>query len=420
MSARRAHGTGQLYAKHGAWYGRWRTSDGRRVNRRLGPLRSVGEADGLTRRDAERAFRRLQDEEERHPTTRAVRHTVNDAADALRQKLALVGSSRSHLRNTERMQRLHIGPALGDRTLQKVTRRDVEQLGERLLARGLSPKSVRDVIVFLNAVFEHAIDLEWTRENPVRRAARPKRRRAGAANPDLQSLTLEELEAVIRAIPDEVVVREPAPTRRGRCGPAPPPPDDHLGPVLRVLVLTAAMTGLRQGELLGLRWRDIDWGAQRVRVRQAWARGEFTTGKSELSTRRSVPLADRLVAELDAWSRRSIYTAEDDLVFAHPLLGSPLDASKVSKRFKRACRDAGVRVIRFHDLRHTFATRLAASGQPLRAIQEFLGHADLKTTQIYAHYAPCAHEVEMVNRAFEPQPASVSATQRTTGVRAKT
>src|SRR4051794_27917828 len=329
MSGRRAYGTGHLYAKHGSWYGRWRTSDGRRLNRRLGPVRSVGEADGLTRREAERAFRRSQDDEERRPTTRAVRHTVNDAADALHRKLALIGSSRSHLRNTEAMQRLHIGPALGDRPLQKVTRRDVEALGERLLARGLSPKTVRDVIVFLNAVFEHAIDLEWTRENPVRRAARPKRRRAGAANPDLQFLTLEELEAVLRAIPDEIVVREPAPTRRGRRGPAPPPPDDHLGPVLRVLVLTAAMTGLRQGELLGLRWRDVDWGAQRVRVRQAWARGEFTAGKSELSTRRSVPLADRLVAELDAWSRRSIYIAEEDLVFAHPLLGSPLDASKV-------------------------------------------------------------------------------------------
>lgn len=68
-----------------------------------------------------------------------------------------------------------------------------------------------------------------------------------------------------------------------------------------------------------------------------------------------------------------------------------------------------MRPIRFHDLRHTFATRLAASGQPMRTIQEFLGHADSKTTQIYAHYAPSAHEVEMVNAAFADEASAVDA-----------
>lgn len=111
-------------------------------------------------------------------------------------------------------------------------------------------------------------------------------------------------------------------------------------------------------------------------------------------------MADRLARELDRWSRRTAYGADDDLVFAHPQSGRSLDRTKLSRRFKQACADAGVRPVRFHDLRHTFATRLAASGQPMRTIQEFLGHADSKTTQIYAHYAPSAHEVEMVNAAF--------------------
>ncbi|MCW2999157.1 MAG: tyrosine-type recombinase/integrase [Solirubrobacterales bacterium] len=100
---------------------------------------------------------------------------------------------------------------------------------------------------------------------------------------------------------------------------------------------------------------------------------------------------------------------EEDLVFAHPLLGTPLDGAKVTRKFQQGCRDAGVRVVRFHDLRHTFATRLASSGAPMRMIQEFLGHADAKTTQIYAHYAPNTHEVAMVNDAFatkEPPPAT--------------
>jgi hypothetical protein len=86
-AAKRAYGTGSLYAKHGAWYGRWRTSDGRRLNRRLGLVRSVGEAHGLTRSEAERAFRKSQDADERNPTPVADRRrTVNDALKALRNR----------------------------------------------------------------------------------------------------------------------------------------------------------------------------------------------------------------------------------------------------------------------------------------------------------------------------------------------
>jgi len=79
------------------------------------------------------------------------------------------------------------------------------------------------------------------------------------------------------------------------------------------------MTGLRQSELLGLRWRDVDWSVQRIRVRNTWVRGEHSTdGKSDLSTRRSVPIADRLLAALDEWSTRTIYNGDEHLVFAHP------------------------------------------------------------------------------------------------------
>jgi integrase len=197
------------------------------------------------------------------------------------------------------------------------------------------------------------------------------------------------------------VRRTPAPTRDGRPGPAPPPPPDALGPVLRGLILAAAITGLRQSELLGLRWRDVDWTAQRIRVRNAYVRGEHSAeGKSDLFTRRSVPMASRLARELDRWSTRTLYNTDEDLVLAHPQTGRPIDRTKVTRRFQDACRAAGVRVITFHDLPHTFATRLAAHREPLRTIQEYLGHADAKTTQIYAHYAPSAHEVARVDSAF--------------------
>lgn len=408
--AKRTYGTGQLYEKHGAYYGRWRTNDGRKLNRRLGTIREPGATAGLTRTQAERRFRQMQQDEEIAPRRRAdaERVTVADASASLRRRLAVEGARKSYLEGCESMERVHVVPRLGTLAVHEVTSTDVEALASSMLRRGLKPKTVRNVVTYLHSVFEHAVARGWCPANPVRYASRPKRRRAGDVNPDLQFLTVAELEAVLRAIPDEVVQRTPAPTRNGRPGPAPPPPPDVLGPVLRVVVLAAAMTGLRQSELLGLRWRDVDWVAQRIRVRNAYVRGEHSgQGKSDLSTRRSVPMADRLARELDRWSRRTAYGAEADLVFAHPNSGRPLDRSKVTKRFKQACRDAGVNEITFHELRHTFATRLAASGQPLRTIQEFLGHADLKTTQIYAHYAPSTREVEMVNQAFaEEEPAA--------------
>ncbi len=401
---KRSYGAGHVYAKWGAWYGRWRTSDGRQLNRRLGPAREPGTATGLTRREVERIFRKVREAEETAPRpVLASRATVEDAGDSLRRKLAMQGSRKSYLEGCESMQRVHIVPGLDNAPIATVDRKDVEGLAEAMLKAGRSPKTVRNVLTFLHSIFEHALENDWCVENPVRRAARPRRQRTGDAEPDVQFLTREELEAVIRAIPDETVIRPPKPTRRGRPGPAPPPPPDVLGPVLRVLILTAAMTGLRQSELLGLRWRDVDWSAQRIRVRNAFTRGEHSSrGKSDLSTRRSVPMADRVVAELDGWSKRSVYTAETSLVFAHPQTGKPLDRTKVTRRFQEACVDAKVRVITFHELRHTFATQMAAQGVPLRKLQEWLGHADIKTTQIYMHYAPDEHEIAMVNNAFAP------------------
>jgi integrase len=165
------------------------------------------------------------------------------------------------------------------------------------------------------------------------------------------------------------------------------------------VVLAAATSGLRQSELLGLRWKHVDMRAQRIRVRNAWVRYEHSgEGKSDLSTRRSVPMTNRLAGELTRWRLRTVFSDDEDLVFAHPELGVPLDRTKVTRRFQRACQAADVRKIRFQDLRHTFATTLAAAGVPLRTIQEYLGHADLKTTQIYAHYAPSTREVEVTTR----------------------
>jgi integrase len=228
------------------------------------------------------------------------------------------------------------------------------------------------MLALLNSIYVYAERHGLVASNPVRMVDKPRTLQRA----EVRFLDEAELEALVRAVPH-----------------------DLLGGVERPLYVTAAMTGLRMGELLALRWEDIDWTARRVRVRRAFVRGEFTTPKSVRGSR-SVPLAARVSAELDELSKRSAYSADDDLVFAHPLLGKPLDRSKVLKRFKAALAAAGVREVRFHDLRHTFGTRMAAAGVPMRTLQEWLGHRDFATTLIYADYQPSAREADLVDDAF--------------------
>ncbi len=114
-------------------------------------------------------------------------------------------------------------------------------------------------------------------------------------------------------------------------------------------------------------------------------------------------MTDRLAGELQRLYDRSPLGGDEDPVFTHPFSRNdrtPLDGSKVLKRFKDAVRRAGVRDVRFHDLRHTFGTRMAAAGVPMRTLQEWMGHRDFATTLVYADYAPSEHEAEWVEDAF--------------------
>jgi integrase len=228
------------------------------------------------------------------------------------------------------------------------------------------------VIGLLSGICEFAVRRRWARENPCRYVDLPR----VELSEDIRFLEPEEVEAVLRATGE-----------------------DDFGLVHRAMILTAAMSGLRMGELLALRWCDVDWSAQRIRVRRNYVRGQFGTPKSRRGSR-SVPLADRLGGELDRHHRRTVYSADQDLVFANSHTGAPLDGAPLLRAFQRALAAAGVRRVRFHDLRHTFGTRMAAAGAPMRALQEWMGHRDLRTTLIYADYMPGAHEVDLVNEAF--------------------
>ncbi len=99
-------------------------------------------------------------------------------------------------------------------------------------------------------------------------------------------------------------------------------------------------------------------------------------------------MADRVGQALARHHQTTRWGQDDDLVFAHPHLGRFLQPAAVVERFKRALRDAGIREVRFHDLRHTFATQMAAAGVPLRTLQGYMGHSSYVTPEIYAGFCP--------------------------------
>jgi len=121
------------------------------------------------------------------------------------------------------------------------------------------------------------------------------------------------------------------------------------------IFLTAAFTGLRRGELLALRWRDVDFAGQVIRVRASYAEGQLTTPKS--GKVRSVPMEPDVAKALAGLSERGVGTGDDDLVFAGPG-GTFLDGRGLRRRYLTAIRRADLRRLRFHDLRHTFGTRM--------------------------------------------------------------
>jgi integrase len=370
---RRAYGSGSLYPHRGSWYAKWYVGT-RQIKRKIGRQRKRGSRDGLTKAQAEKEMRRLMRELKPTPQERLTLREVGDAyiahvRDFLERKPSTVEDYEGILNRAER--------GLPKKTINRYGAADIEGYVSAMKKAGRSPKTISNHLNFLHGVFAFAEKRGWASGNAVAEAERP---RPDGSDPDIRFLDLEELEALLREVPDDV-----------------------LGAVERPLYLTAAMTGLRQGELIALRWKDIDWKAGLIRVRRNYTRGRFGTPKTKRSSR-SVPMPERVAAVLKEHFGRSAYTGADDLVFCHHETGGPFDASKMRKRFKDAIEAAGVRSIRFHDLRHTFGTKMAAAGAPLRTIQEWMGHRDYKTTEIYADYAPDPQqEARWAHAAFDEE-----------------
>ena len=219
--AKRDYGTGHLYIKQGSYFGRWRGPDGRLVNRKVGPVRSVGaRGGGLTRVQAERELRRIRDAEELapRPAPGSVIPTVDEVTDLLRQKQRLGGARPSYLENCESMQRVHISPRIGSRPITDIRASHIEAIANAMLGDGKprkpsatsSASSIRSSSTRSSAA--SCARTSAARDSP--RAASPRRRQPGPSVPDRRG-------ARGRDPSDPRRDRRPCPgaDRRGRPGP---------------------------------------------------------------------------------------------------------------------------------------------------------------------------------------------------------
>ena len=169
------------------------------------------------------------------------------------------------------------------------------------------------------------------------------------------------------------------------------------GDPLEALFVTALGTGLRQGELLALRWDDVDLERGELVVRHTLQRGTLTLAQPKTErARRVLRLPRRVTSALRDHRARQSVVPLSGLIFANGD-GTPLQSRSVTRRLQVILRNLGLPHQRFHDLRHAFATVMIESGEDLGVLSSILGHADLSTTaDVYAHLAPA-----MLDRAAD-------------------
>jgi integrase len=294
----------------------------------------------------------------------------------------------SYRRNLE----IHVLPVLGTRPLQQLTAPMLNALYAELLARGngrcpLSPKTVRYIHTTVHKTLADAVDAGVVSRNVAERAKPPRPTRRVMR--EIQCWEPEELARFL---------------------------DYVRGMRLEAVWRLAAMTGMRRGEILGLRWSDVDLDAARISVRHAVVSVAYTVLESTPKTHqaRVIDLDPESVetlrthrrqqqGERDAWGRNY---SDNDLVIAREN-GEPIHPQSFSQAFGRIVRRAGLRRIRLHDLRHTHATIAVKAGVPVKVISERLGHeSPAFTLRQYAHVIPgmqaeAAVEIaELVNQSW--------------------
>jgi integrase len=265
--------------------------------------------------------------------------------------------------------RVHLRPALGDIPLAELTAQDVQALLNRKATAGLAPRTVGYLRGVLRQALGFAERMDLVGRN-VARLARPPRVPRRQVSP----LTLEQARAFRVAV---------------------------AGDRLEAMYLVAVGCGLRQGEILGLRWGDVDLEGRTLSVRFALARVDGVLRLVEpksATSRRTIPMpafvADALASHRERQATEALPRRPAqpdpfaDLVFT-TTLGTPLDGITCTRRFQRVLKSAGLPRQRFHDLRHAAASYMLAAGVPARVVMETLGHSEISLTlNTYSHVLP--------------------------------
>jgi integrase len=367
--------------KRGAqWYVKFRGADGQQVQRRLGPAwsgRGRPPVGYFTKRTAEAALDEILADARRGALAGQVR-TGLTFADACEDFLSWMEHDRQRKRSTlndyRSAVRSHFIPAFGNRPLERITTAMIERWRDELVTEGrLSNRSINKLLTILHGIFERGRKRWRLPVNPVAEVDKqPRKKRVS-----IDVYGTDEVMALVRAAESDQDA---------------------------AIFLTAAFTGLRMGELLALRWRDVDFELQAIRVRASYTHRQLGTPKNR--TGRTVPMIGRVASTLGRLRQRAPFVGIDDLVFCGES-GNHLDDSALRRRFKRARERAGLRPLRFHDLRHTFGTHAIRNVDP-RELQEWMGHADFSTTEVYLSYKPRAEAARRLAQAFAERPAALA------------
>ena len=296
---------------------------------------------------------------------------------------------KSTLNDYEYKLRTYVFPYLGARQLRSITGRDIDAWMSQMRRDGKSSRTIAGARRVLFGVFKNAYRQELIPRNPVEQTDAPKRQ-ASEKSRVQEPWTEQE---VIKAFEQSRLL-------------------DESGKDVELFICLAIYLGMRRGEILGLKWSDIDFDARRLQINRTLKEQRTSTrtgtGVTELvtddpktrSSARKLPIVPTVIEALERqMMRQSIarmqnpnHWKEQDWVFTTKT-GTPIYPSNMSYRYKQFIKKYKLRHIRIHDLRHTSAVLALTSGMPLEAVSQGLGHSRLDITKdVYAPHVPKLNE----------------------------